>query len=190
MTCQATYDSPLGMLTISCEDGALTELRFTDNPISTTDTTNPILEETRRWLDCYFNGEEPDFTPQLAPSGTMFQQRVWRELLAIPYGLTVTYGDIARRINCKSAQAVGRAVGANPIAIIIPCHRVIGSDGSLTGYAYGLERKRQLLRFENGKRRTENGEYTLCETQSTTMKTRSYRSYRNLLFQLINKSTN
>ena len=120
----------------------------------------------------------------------MFQQRVWRELLAIPYGLTVTYGDIARRINCKSAQAVGRAVGANPIAIIIPCHRVIGSDGSLTGYAYGLERKRQLLRFENGKRRTENGEYTLCETQSTTMKTRSYRSYRNLLFQLINKSTN
>ena len=154
MTCQATYDSPLGILTISCEDGALTELRFTDAPINTTDTTNPILEETRRWLDGYFNGEEPVFAPQLAPSGTLFQQRVWNELLVIPYGETVTYGDIARRINCKSAQAVGRAVGANPIAIIIPCHRVIGSDGSLTGYAYGLERKRQLLRLENGKRKT------------------------------------
>ena len=161
MIYQAQYESPLGMLTITCDGESLNELRFSDAPIGETNTnctnkhelkttvsTIPILEETRRWLDCYFNGEEPDFAPQLAPSGTLFQQRVWDELLSIPYGQTMSYGDIARRINCKSAQAVGGAVGANPIAIIIPCHRVIGSDGSLTGYAYGLERKRQLLKLE------------------------------------------
>lgn len=148
MTYQAQYDSPLGVLTIISDGESLKELRFSDTPIEVTIPTIPIMEETRRWLDCYFNGEEPDFTPQVAPFGTLFQRRVWFELMDIPYGKTVTYGDIARRINCKSAQAVGGAVGANPIAIIIPCHRVIGSDGSLTGYAYGLEHKRQLLTLE------------------------------------------
>ena len=145
MTYQAQYDSPLGLLTMTSDGESLKELRFSDTPVEMVSPTISILEETRRWLDSYFNGEEPGFTPPLAPFGTLFQRRVWHELLSIPYGETVTYGDIARRINCDSAQAVGGAVGRNPIAIIIPCHRVIGSDGSLTGYAYGLERKRQLL---------------------------------------------
>lgn len=144
------YDSPLGTLTITSDCESLKELRFSDTPINVRSLTVPILEKTRRWLDCYFNGGEPDSTPQVAPSGTQFQRRVWSELMSIPYGKTVTYGDIARRINCRSAQAVGGAVGKNPIAIIIPCHRVIGSDGSLTGYAYGLEYKRQLLKLESG----------------------------------------
>ena len=155
------YDSPLGLLTLTSDGMSLKELRFSDTPIVETNTncTNehelipttpavPVLEGTRRWLDSYFNGGEPDYTPLVAPFGTLFQRRVWFELMSVPYGETVTYGEVARRINCKSAQAVGGAVGRNPIAIIIPCHRVIGSDGSLTGYAYGLERKLQLLKLE------------------------------------------
>ena len=145
------YDSPLGTLTITSDGESLKELRFSDTPIEVVSPAISILEETRRWLDCYFNGEEPSFTPPLAPLSTLFQRRVWGELLSIPYGETVSYGDIARRIGCKSAQAVGGAVGRNPIAIIIPCHRVVGSDGSLTGYAYGLERKKQLLLLEQKK---------------------------------------
>lgn len=156
MTYQVQYDSPLGLLTIISDGKSLKELSFSDTPIEMPSLNIPILEETRRWLDSYFNGEEPDFRPQMAPLGTLFQRRVWYELLSIPYGETVTYGDIARRINCKSAQAVGGAVGSNPIAIIIPCHRVVGSDGSLTGYAYGLERKHKLLLLENGKMKIEN----------------------------------
>lgn len=151
MTYQAQYDSPLGLLTMTSDGESLKELRFSDTPVEMVSPTISILEETRRWLDSYFNGEEPGFTPPLAPFGTLFQRRVWHELLSIPYGETVTYGDIARRINCDSAQAVGGAVGRNPIAIIIPCHRVVGSNGSLTGYAYGLERKRQLLLREQKK---------------------------------------
>lgn len=148
MTYQTQYDSPLGMLTITCDGESLKELLFSDTAKATPTPTVPVLDETRHWLDCYFNGEKPDFTPQVAPFGTLFQRQVWSELMSIPYGQTVTYGDIARRINCKSAQAVGGAVSKNPIAIIIPCHRVVGSDGSLTGYAYGLELKRQLLMLE------------------------------------------
>ena len=148
MTYQAQYDSPLGLLTMTSDGESLKELRFSDTPVEMVSPTISILEETRRWLDSYFNSEEPGFTPPLAPLSTLFQRRVWGELLSIPYGETVTYGDIARRINCDSAQAVGGAVGRNPIAIIIPCHRVVGSNGSLTGYAYGLERKRQLLLLE------------------------------------------
>lgn len=151
MTYQAQYDSPLGLLTMTSDGESLKELRFSDTPVEMVSPTISILEETRRWLDSYFNGEEPGFTPPLAPFGTLFQRRVWHELLSIPYGETVTYGDIARRINCDSTQAVGGAVGRNPIAIIIPCHRVVGSNGSLTGYAYGLERKRQLLLREQKK---------------------------------------
>jgi len=136
------------MLTMASDGESLTELRFSEVPVKAATQTVPILEETRRWLDSYFSGENPNFTLQVAPFGTQFQRRVWSELLSIPYGETVTYGDIARRIDCKSAQAVGSAVGRNPIAIIIPCHRVIGTDGSLTGYAYGIERKRRLLMLE------------------------------------------
>lgn len=148
MTYQEQYDSPLGMLTMTSNGESLTELRFSEKSLTTLTPIVPVLDATRRWLDSYFKGEKPDFTPQVASFGTLFQRRVWTELLSIPYGQTVTYGDIARRIDCKSAQAVGCAVGRNPIAIIIPCHRVVGSNGSLTGYAYGLERKRQLIMLE------------------------------------------
>ena len=162
----AQYHSPIGVIILVSDGNSLTELHFTKDQEEATrlaeniEGTNPqdsssahkskIFAETRRWLDLYFNGIIPDFTPPLNPQGTMFQQKVWRELLTIPYGRTTTYGTIARRINCRSAQAVGQAIHRNPIAIIIPCHRVIGSNGSLTGYAAGLEIKQQLLMMENG----------------------------------------
>lgn len=109
------------------------------------------MKETFRWLDTYFAGRNPEHVPPLRPQGTPFQQRVWRKLQEIPYGCTATYGDIARRVGCRSAQAVGQAIGRNPIAIIIPCHRVVGADGSLTGYAYGIETKEKLLQLEQDK---------------------------------------
>ena len=152
----AHYDSPLGgmtmvsdghALTALCFDGTRRGLRFADEMSATTKL--PVFDETRRWLDLYFAGKNPDFTPLLAPKGTPFQQRVWEILLTIPYGKTMSYGDVARRISpTMSAQAIGGAVGRNPIGIIIPCHRVIGADGSLTGYGGGLERKRWLLERE------------------------------------------
>ena len=107
------------------------------------------LDLVCRWLDCYFSGHCPDFLPPLALQGTPFQRRVWRALMDIPYGATTTYGALARSVGCRSAQAVGQAVGRNPVAIIVPCHRVVGSDGTLTGYAYGLERKEYLLKLES-----------------------------------------
>ena len=161
----ARYHSPIGVIRLVSDGNSLTELQFAkskdekkrlvNNPEETEPQNQPaaqnlsVFSETRRWLDLYFNGIIPDFTPPLNPKGTMFQQKVWRELLSIPYGQTTTYGAIAKRINCRSAQAVGQAIHHNPIAIIIPCHRVIGSDGSLTGYAAGLEVKRKLLLIEN-----------------------------------------
>ena len=109
----------------------------------------PVFEETRRWLDIYFSGHKPNFTPSLLLQGTAFQKHVWVALLSIPYGQTVTYGELARRLGCRSAQAVGGAVGRNPISIIVPCHRVIGANDNLTGYAGGLDKKRALLTLEN-----------------------------------------
>jgi len=114
----------------------------------------PIFAHTRKWLDIYFNGQNPTFIPKLAPQGTTFRQAVWKILLAIPYGKVVSYAHIARLIAKQqgkermSAQAVGGAVGHNPISIIIPCHRVIGTDGTLTGYASGLDVKAGLLKLE------------------------------------------
>ena len=127
----------------------------------------PVFADTRRWMDLYFAGERPDFTPLLAPQGTPFREAVWKILLTIPYGKTMSYGEIARhlvetrliaslqdrqtsslRVTRMSAQAVGGAVGHNPISLIIPCHRVIGANGSLPGYAGGLDRKMKLLRME------------------------------------------
>jgi methylated-DNA-[protein]-cysteine S-methyltransferase len=152
----AHYNSPLGGMTMASEgqglaalwfDGTREEAHFADRKPTT--KTRPVFEETHRWLDLYFAGENPDFIPPLAPKGTSFQQQVWDILLTIPYGKTVSYGDVARRISpTMSAQAVGGAVGRNPIGIIIPCHRVIGADGSLTGYGGGLERKRWMLEME------------------------------------------
>lgn len=113
-----------------------------------------ILGDTKKWLDLYFSGEEPNFTPKLKLEGTEFRRDVWKILLKIPYGETLTYKDIAEKLMASgkyermSSQAVGGAVGHNPISIIIPCHRVVGTSGSLTGYAGGLARKVKLLELE------------------------------------------
>ncbi len=114
----------------------------------------PLFKEAKRWLDIYFSGNEPDFSVPLHFIGTGFQKDVWKILCTIPYGKTVTYGAVARQLAAQrglermSAQAVGGAVGHNKISIIVPCHRVIGADGSLTGYAGGLEKKKKLLDLE------------------------------------------
>ena len=114
----------------------------------------PVFTLAKSWLAIYFAGRCPNFSPEITFKGTAFQERVWNELQKIPYGQTTTYGEIAKRLAAEqgqrhmSAQAVGRAVGHNPIAIIIPCHRVIGSGGKLTGYSGGLERKEKLLLLE------------------------------------------
>ena len=150
------YDSPLGGMTMAGDEKALTALFF-DRPSQVfaqydfDRVTRKLLvfEETVRWLDTYFSGQAPDFTPPMRLEGTPFRQSVWEILRAIPYGTTKTYGQIATQLGRMSAQAVGGAVGHNPIALIIPCHRVIGADGSLTGYAAGLDRKSWLLRHEH-----------------------------------------
>ena len=154
------YASPLGGMTLVSNGTALVGLYFDGQKYAAegldatrTQKTLPVFEEARRWLDVYFSGKKPDFTPPTAPSGTAFQQSVWEILRTIPYGQTITYGAIARRIEqntgCRiSAQAVGGAVGRNPISILIPCHRVVGTNGSLTGYAGGLDKKAYLLRIE------------------------------------------
>ena len=117
----------------------------------------PIFGQVETWLESYFSGNQTPIIFPLQPKGTMFQERVWKILQEIPYGETMTYGDIARRIAKEkgvatySAQAVGQAVGKNPISILIPCHRVLGKNGALTGYAGGVHRKEQLLKIERGK---------------------------------------
>ena len=155
------YESPLGGILLAADDTGLTGLWFEGQKYfaRTLDAVHQeqetaVLSEARRWLDVYFGGQEPDFTPPLHPAGSAFQQEVWALLRQIPYGETTTYRALAEAVARKrglrrmSAQAVGGAVGHNPISIIVPCHRVVGSDGSLTGYAGGLERKVQLLRLE------------------------------------------
>ena len=155
------YESPLGGILLAADDIGLTGLWFEGQKYfaRTLDAVHreqetAVLSEARRWLDVYFGGQEPDFTPPLHPAGSAFQQEVWALLRQIPYGETTTYRALAEAVARKrglrqmSAQAVGGAVGHNPISIIVPCHRVVGSDGSLTGYAGGLERKVQLLRLE------------------------------------------
>ena len=149
------YDSPIGPLTLVSDGTALTELRLDGSKDSTETQKNlPIFRETVRWLDIYFSGKEPDFTPPLNMRTGPFRREVWEIMLTIPYGRTMTYGEIAkeiaRRHNPKkmSAQAVGGAVGRNAIPIIIPCHRVIGANGNLTGYGGGIERKIKLLALE------------------------------------------
>ena len=162
MNFTARYRSPLGGITIASDGEALTGLWFEGQKyfaatLSTDTSENPdlpVFRQTRLWLDRYFGGEIPDFTPKLKMRGSTFRRQVWQKLLEIPYGHTVTYGEIARAIAREnglermSAQAVGNAVGHNPIALIIPCHRVLGSDGSLTGYAAGTDKKAFLLDLE------------------------------------------
>lgn len=150
------YQSPLGGITLASDGEALVGLWFdrqkffgeTLNPRHRECADLPVFDETRRWLDIYFSGQVPDFTPRLTMRTTPFRKSVWEVMLTIPYGQTMTYGDIAKRLGCRSAQAVGGAVGHNSISLIIPCHRVVGANGSLTGYAGGIDRKRRLLEME------------------------------------------
>ena len=161
MTFVQHYNSPLGGILLAADAVGLTGLWFDGGkyfadhlPAEHTEQESPILIETKRWLDIYFGGAQPDFMPPLHPAGTAFQQAIWQLLLQIPYGQTATYGELARRLarekgrETLSAQAVGGAVGHNPISILIPCHRVVGADGTLTGYGGGLELKRKLLELE------------------------------------------
>ena len=160
---RATYPSPVGMITLVCDENNLVGLwiegqkyhgdTMLENMIE--NNNFPILDTTKRWLDRYFAGEKPAISElPLNPLGREFRQGVWDILCEIPYGKVITYGDIAKRIAAKmnkknmSSQAVGGAVGHNPISIIIPCHRVVGSNGSLTGYAGGIHKKVKLLELE------------------------------------------
>ena len=141
-----TYGSPLGKIFLASDESGLISLSFTQH--FSENTAGDVLGTAKKWLDVYFSGKVPNFTPALALKGTSFQLRVWNALQQIPYGHTKTYGAIARDLSCRSAQAIGQAVRRNPIAIIIPCHRVIGVNGSLTGYSGGIERKAALLKLE------------------------------------------
>ncbi len=162
MTYIQHYNSPLGDLLLAADEGGLTGLWFVGGryfadrlPAEHTEKEVPILSEAVRWLDVYFGGKEPDFMPPLHPAGSRFRQAVWELLLHIPYGETVTYGELSNRLAKErglermSAQAVGGAVAHNPISIMIPCHRVVGANGSLTGYAGGMEKKIKLLTLEH-----------------------------------------
>lgn len=158
----AHYLSPLGGITLASDGLALVGLWFdgqkyfadTLDPIHREQPDLPVFDDTRRWLDIYFSGHAPSFIPTLGLRASSFRRTVWEIMLTIPYGHTMTYGDIARLASRQrglpsmSAQAVGGAVGHNSISLIIPCHRVVGANGSLTGYAAGLDRKARLLQLE------------------------------------------
>lgn len=153
------YPSPLGGVTLASDGTALTGLWFDGQKYfgqgldgDPEERELPVFVEAARWLDLYFSGRDPGFTPPLRPAGTPFQLSVWAALSRIPFGGTATYGEIARELGRgegrgTSARAVGGAVGRNPISLMIPCHRVVGSGG-LTGYAGGLDRKARLLALE------------------------------------------
>ena len=162
MTFIQHYDSPLGGILLAADAVGLTGLWFDGQKYFARGLSSeqeerelPVLLEAKRWLDIYFTGKEADFLPPLHPVGSAFRRFVWEILLQIPYGRTTTYGEIARLLSEKrgltrmSAQAVGGAVGHNAISIIIPCHRVVGTNGSLTGYAGGIDKKVKLLELEH-----------------------------------------
>ena len=155
------YASPLGEIMLASDGQALTGLWFEGQRHFAAgldpqheEKALPVFDEAARWLDAYFGGREPGFTPPLRPKGTAFRKAVWEQLLTIPCGETLSYGQLAARLGLPraSARAVGGAVGHNPISLIIPCHRVVGADGDLTGYAGGLDRKRRLLLLEAAER--------------------------------------
>lgn len=162
MVYTAEYDSPLGTITLACDGEAITGLWFNGQkyfghilPRETMQQEQPLFAEARRWLDIYFSGRDPGFLPPLRYDSTPFRKLICSIMLTIPYGQTMTYGEIAAEaarqqgIKTMSAQAVGGAVGHNPISLMIPCHRVVGTSGSLTGYAGGIERKVKLLALEH-----------------------------------------
>lgn len=155
------YQSPIGGILLAADEKGLTGLWFEGQKYFALyldkeheEKEVPVFETAKKWLDIYFSGQEPDFQVPLHFTGTDFQNEVWEILYSIPYGKTMTYGEIAKKIAEKrglkrmSAQAVGGAVGHNEISIIVPCHRVVGTNGSLTGYAGGIEKKVELLKLE------------------------------------------
>lgn len=155
------YASPLGGITVAGSENSIIGLWFDGQKYFGSTLSQgceeknlPVFEQADLWLDIYFSGEAPDFTPPIFLNDTDFRKAVWEVLLKIPYGKTVTYGEIAleiahrKGVSKMSAQAVGNAVGHNPISLIIPCHRVVGTDGSLTGYAGGVDKKIKLLELE------------------------------------------
>ncbi len=160
----STFISAMGKILLACDDTGLTGLWFegakyygqTSGQLfeKKNNNSHPIFQDTRYWLDLYFSGKEPDFIPPLHLLGSSFRINVWQILLTIPYGKTTTYGEIARTLaerkglSQMSAQAVGGAIAHNPISLIIPCHRVIGKNNHLTGYAGGLDKKAKLLALE------------------------------------------
>lgn len=156
------HQSPLGGITLVSDGTALVGLWFDDQRFFADSTSQdheekklPVFEQADRWLDLYFSGRNPGFTPSLALHATEFRQAVCKIMLAIPYGRTMTYGAIAKIVARQkgiprmSAQAVGGAVGHNPVSLIVPCHRVIGANGALVGYGGGLDRKAALLELEH-----------------------------------------
>lgn len=157
----AKYQSPLGEMLMAADAVGLTGLWFAGGKFYAAgldpeheEGNLPVFESVKKWLDLYFSGKEPDFMPPIHLIGSPFRLDVWKLLMQIPYGQTVTYGELAKAIAKKrgisrmSAQAIGGAVGHNEISIIVPCHRVVGADGSLTGYAGGMDKKERLLTLE------------------------------------------
>lgn len=162
MTFTQRYNSPMGGILLAADEIGLTGVWFDGQkyfarglPKERAERNTPVLSAARHWLDVYFTGREPDFMPPLNPVGSGFQRAVWELLLQIPYGQTTTYGALAQKLAQQqglahmSAQAVGGAVGRNKISILIPCHRVVGTGGRLTGYAGGVDRKAGLLELEH-----------------------------------------
>lgn len=142
------YESPVGTLFLAAVEDGVTDISVC--PVEGSEGMSPVLQRLISLLDAYFAGQNPDFSQlPLAPAGTEFRRRVWAALRAIPYGATSSYGQIAGEIGCRGgARAVGGACGANPLLIVVPCHRVLGSDGRLTGFSAGMERKEWLLAHE------------------------------------------
>lgn len=149
---QRIVRSPLGTLRLTAEGDALTELYFGEFPLSDSSASHPVLDLAEGELSAYFSGDLRTFRTPLAPRGTPFQHRVWAELQRIPYGETLSYGELADRLgDARAVRAVGLANGRNPISIFIPCHRVVGARGQLTGYGGGIERKAWLLAHEGAR---------------------------------------
>ncbi len=144
------YRSPLGSMVIEGAIDQITSLKFVNGKLPDFSTEDPFLEDCRDQLDAYFKGKLKKFNIKGAFSGTAFQVDVWTEILKVPYGKTISYKDIALNLDCVGAErAIGAAVGKNPIALVVPCHRIVGSNGELRGYAGGIDRKKKLLELEN-----------------------------------------